>query len=267
MEPTQFISDTIAAIATHYAQSGIEVTVEKAKEIAKRFYEQHPDLSTQIDIDEMTQNIQTTASRVGRTAYDEETLARFLEIPVHDLATLNPDTVDMDTLYNHVKLEGEFKDWLIEWGYEVELGCTLVGLKGVEYIPDVYGKLNSLHGQFEICINFVCDPPPPDEDRVFALLQKIKTYAEAKKSFSQGDIFAVVTPHRYTPAAINAIGLQNEQEAYSVFPLDGGDIHVLESARSPKDRLDELYDKVKQAIEEARRSKINKTGRDMGEYS
>ena len=54
------------------------------------------------------------------------------------------------------------------------------------------------------------------------------------------------------------MGLQNEQESYYVFPLDGGDIHVLENARDAKDRLDELQDKVKLAEEEMRRSKIRK---------
>jgi hypothetical protein len=212
----------------------------------------------------MATKIQATASRIGRIAYNEETLARFLEVPISDLSTLSPETLDTRLLYDHVRLEGEFEGWLQEWGYEVEMGCELAGLRGVEYKPDVYGKLSTLHGEFEICINFVCDYPP-SEDRIFALLGKIEAYAEAKKSFSFGDIFLIVTPHRFTKGGINAMGLQNEQESYTVLPLEGGDIYVLENARTPRDRLHELQDKVRQAEEESRRSRIKRSVRELEE--
>lgn len=257
MEPTKFVLDAVMAVASGFAQKGIKITLDKAKELIEEICNKNPALQGQIDVDSMAEKIQATAGHVGHVAYNEETLSRFLEIPVPDLATVKPETIDLEVLYNHVKLESEFQEWLNEWGYEIELGCPLAGLRGVEYVPDVYGRLNTLHGQFEICVNFVCDSPP-SEDRVFALLGKIEAYAEAKKSFSQGDIFTLVTPYRFTQAAVNALGLQNEQESYYVFPLDGGDIHVLENARSVKDRLDELQDKVRLAEEEMRRSKIRK---------
>jgi len=264
MEPANFVMDTVMAIATAFAQKGVEITLSKAKEIIEGLCQKNPALRTQIDIDDMAKKIQATAGHVGRVAYNEETLARFLEIPIADLATIKPENLDLGMLYDHVKLEGQFQEWLQEWGYEVELGCPLTGLRGVEYTPDIYGRLNTLHGQFEICINFVCDSPP-NEDRVFALLGKIEAYAEAKKSFSYGDIFAIVTPHRFTQGAINAISLQNEQESYSVFPLDGGDVYVLENARTPRDRLEELQDKVRQAEEESRRSKIKRAAQKSDE--
>jgi hypothetical protein len=245
------------AIATTFAQRGIEITYEKGREIIEEICARNPELRGQIEIDEMAEKIQTATSSVGRFAYNEETLARFLEIPIADLPTVRPENLDLGVLYNHVKLEGEFQQWFNEWGYEVENGCVLTGLRGVEYLADVYGCLRTLHGEFEICVNFVCDQPP-DEDRVFALLGKIEAYAEAKKSFSHGDIFTIAAPHRFTQGSINAMTLQNEQENYSVFPLDGGDIYVLENARTPKDRLEELEDKVRQAQEETRRSKIRR---------
>ncbi|MCH7886574.1 MAG: hypothetical protein IIA58_01255 [Candidatus Marinimicrobia bacterium] len=226
MDPTKLILDTVTAIATTIAAKGVEITFEKAKEIIKDVCSRDPSFVGDIDIDEMANQLQTQSGNVGKLAYNEETLARFLEIPISDLVTVTPDNLDKGLLYSHIKLEGESKDWLQEWGYEVETGTTLSGLRGVEYIPDVYGQLNTLHGQFEICLNFVCDSPP-DEDRVFALLGKIEAYAEAKKTFSYGDIFCIVTPHRFTQGSISAIGLQNEQESYSVFPLDGGDLHIL----------------------------------------
>jgi hypothetical protein len=265
MDPSTFAMNTITAIASAFAQKGVDVTFDKAKEIIEKFSKKEPSLFKKLDIDELANKIQTASDRDGQTVYSAETLARYLEIPVPDLKTLNPETIELDVLYNHVKLESEFQEWLKEWGYDTESGCPLIGLRGVEYIPDVYGKLDTLHGQFEICINFVCDVPP-NEDRVLALLAKIEAYAEAKKSFAHGDIFALVTPsHEFTQGAISAICLQNEQESYSVFCLDGGNIHALEQARSPKERLEELHDEVREAEVEARRSRIKKTSREQDE--
>lgn len=259
MDPSEFVLESVMSLATHFAKKGIEITIEKAKEIVERICEKNPEVRGQINVDEMAKNIQARAGGVGQVAYNEETLARFLEIPMPDLPGVTPESLDAKQLYNHVRLEGEFQEWLKEWGYQVEVGIPLAGLRGVEYVPDVYGVFDTLHGQFEVCVSLVCDSPP-DEDRVFALLGKIEAYAEAKKSFSYGDIFVVCTPNRFTQGALNAIGLQNEQESYAVFPIDGGDVYVLEQAQTPSDRLEELQDKVRQAEEEGRRSKIKKSG-------
>lgn len=258
MEASLFIVNTITAIATHYAQRGVDITLDKAKEIIDDFCKKNPDTTGKLDVDDLAQKIQSSAGYIGRVAYNEETLARFLEIPIAELRTISPENLDTQFLYDHVKLEGEFEAWLKEWNYEVVVGDTLQGLKGIEYSPDVYGILKTLHGEFEICVNFVCDDPP-SEDRVFGLLGKIEAYAEAKKSFSFGDIFMIVSPRRFTPGAINAIGLQNEQENYIVFPLDGGDIFTLENSQTPKDRLRELQDQAKQAEIESKRGKARKS--------
>jgi hypothetical protein len=260
MDPEKFVLDTVMSVATHFAQKGVALTVDKSRELIEKVFQRDPSLRGSVDIDELAEKAQAASGGVGRIAYNEETLARFLEIPVADLSGVSQEGLDIGQLYSHIRLESRFSDWLDEWGYEIERGCPLAGLRGVEYVPDVYGTLNTLHGNFEACFSLVCDNPP-DEDRVFALLGKIEAYAEAKKSFSYGDIFCVVTPHRFTQGAVNAMGLQNEQENYAVLPLDGGDIHVLENARSPKDRLEELQDKVRQAEEEMRRSRIRKAAR------
>jgi len=262
MEAKIYIQETAMAIASHFAQKGVQITFEKAKELINSICDKDPTLHGQVDIDKLAMKIQEDAGHVGRIAYNEETLARYLEIPLPDLSDITPENLSSHTLYDHVKLEREFQEWLEEWGYEVELGCSLTGLRGIIYIPDVYGKLSTLHGEFEICVSFVCDSPP-DEDRVYALLGKIEAYAEAKSTFSYGDIFTVITPHRFTQASINAISLQNEQECYSVFPLEGGDIYVLENAQSGKDRLHELQDRVRQAEEESKTSRIKKKSQDV----
>lgn len=261
MDAEQFLLDSIGQITIHFAQKGLAITTDKVKELLESIIKKNPALRGQVNIEEITKNLPTSTDQGSRTTYNEETLARLLEIPLADLATVTPETLDMSVLYDHVRLESEFTTWLEEWGYDVVIGHPLAGLGGVEYVPDVYGTLNTLHGQFEICINFVSDRPP-DEDRVLALLSKIETYAEAKETFAYGDIFAVITPHRFTQNAINAVGLQNKQESYYVFPLDGGDVYVLENARSPKDRLEQFQDKVKQAEEETRRSRIRRPAPD-----
>lgn len=259
---SKFVTDTVMAIATHFAVRGVEITADRAKEIIEELLRSNPELRGEVDVDDLTEKIRCAAGQVGRAAYNEETLARFLEVPVADLATLAPSNLDTNVLYDHIRLEGEFAEWLREWGYDVHTGTTLTGLGSVEYVPDVYGTLDTLHGEFELCISFVCDRPP-DEDRVFAVLGKIEAYAEAKGSFSLGDVFAVVTPHRFTKGSLNAITLQNMQESYSVVAIEGGDIHALEGARSPSERLAELQDKVRQAEEETRRSKIRKAAREI----
>lgn len=246
MDPSTFVVQAALAVASRYAQRGIELTLDVAKELIKAIFDKDPTLLAQVDIDKLAEEIHSSAGKVGQVAYDEETLARFLEIPLPDLDDVTTEDLELTRIYDHVKLEGEFREWLKDWGYEVLLGHTLMGLESIEYIPDVYGKLVSLHGDFEICINFVCDDPP-DEDRVFALLNKIEAYAEAKSSFSVGDIFAVATPHRFTKGAINALGLQNKQEKYSVFPIQGSDVYALERATNPRERMRVLQAKVKEA--------------------
>ena len=265
MEVPQSVMDTVTAIATRFAVRGLEVTAERARNIIEELLRNNPELRRDIDVSELTEKIMSAAGQVGRAAYNEETLARFLEVPVADLTTVTPANIDTNVLYDHVRLEGEFSQWMQEWGYDAHVGSTLTGLGGVEYIPDVYGTLDTLHGAFEFCISLVCDRPP-DEDRVFAVLGKIEAYAEAKGSFSFGDVFAVITPHRFTKGALNAITLQNMQEAYSVVAIEGGDIHALEGARTAAERLAELQDKVRQAEDETRRSKIRRAARDMSRH-
>lgn len=257
MSLERYVMDTVMAVATHFARKGVEITIDKAKDIIVEIFKKNPSLRGQIDVDAMAVKIQTSAAAVGRVAYNEETLARFLEIPLPDLASVNSDSLDMGVLYDHVRLEGEFIQWLSEWGYEVESGCEKVGLKGIEYLPDIYGVLKTLHGEFEVCVSLVCDSPP-SEDRVFALLGKIEAYSENKSEFSTGDVFIVATPRRFTQASINAITLQNEQEKYYAMRLEGGDIHALEKAEDSKERLNVLEDKIRQAEDESRRAKIRR---------
>ncbi len=259
MEPSTFVDDAVMAFVTAVGKKGIQYTKEKALGILEDLTTKNPSLKGKFDIDEMAEKIQSNMDHVGRGAYNEETLARYLEIPIPDLETLTPEMINFEQLHTHIKLESEFIQWLDDWGYDIDKGTSLIGLRGIEYKPDVYAILNTLHGHYEICVSLVCDKPP-DEDRVFALLGKIEAYSEAKHSFSYGDIFLIATlDTEFTPGALNAMALQNEQENYSVIPLDGNDIHTLEVATSAKQRLENLQEKVKQAEEETRRAKIKRS--------
>lgn len=256
MEIEKFVIDTIMALTAQYAQRGVDITADKAKEIIDRFCQKQPSLKNQIgDVDELIKQIRSIKGQnVGRMTYNEETLSRFLEVPIADLPQTSPDNIDINALYDHVRLEGKFQEWLLEWGYKVEIGEPLIGLKGIVYIPDIYGELTTLHGKFEICVSLICDNPP-DENRVLACLQKIEAYADNKKTFSYRDIFAIVTPHRFTKGAMDAMSLQNEQRGYWVVPIIGSDINTLECVSSFKERLSEFRDKIKLAEDETQRSK------------
>ena len=250
MDPSMYVQNTVMAIAAHFIARGMEMSLGKAKELIENFLVENPTLRGQVDADELAESILRSAGQIGLGAYNDETLARYLEVPRADLKTISVEDLDTQTLYDHVRLEGSFSEWLREWGYEVERGEILMGAGGVEYTADVYGKLDTLHGEFEICINFVCDDPP-NEYRVIAMLGQIEAYSEAKTNFSHADIFIIASPHRFTHGASNAMDLQNLQEDYSVLALTGGDIHTLETAKDRENRLEELQDKVREAQEEA----------------
>ena len=51
MEPTKYVMDTVMAIATSFAKRGIEITLDKAKEIIEGICQKNPALRGQIDID------------------------------------------------------------------------------------------------------------------------------------------------------------------------------------------------------------------------
>ena len=255
MEVEKVISDTVASIITNLAQRSASVTVDKVKDLIERLADRDPEVKRSLDIPKLVQQIANSDGSAGDDAYTEENLARYLELPVRDLATLNPETIEIDVIYNHVKLEQLFGQWLSEWGYNTDIGPTLKGLEGIEYIPDVYGTLANLHDNYEVCINFVCDRPP-SELRVKALLQDIEAYSERKDTFSLGDIFMIVTPSQnFTQSALTHLALQNMQEKYSIVPLDGADIGKLEKKGSVEERMRALRNIITDADEEAKRGR------------
>ena len=155
MDFDKVIADTVGAIITSLAQRTTSITADKVKEMITRLADRDQDFKRHMNVPELIRKIGDDSGGADEDAYNEDKLARYLEIPVRDLATLNPDTIEIDVIYNHVKLEKLFKLWLEEWGYTVEIGPTLKGLEGIEYVPDVYATLANVHDSYEVCINYV----------------------------------------------------------------------------------------------------------------
>ena len=190
--------------------------------------------------------------RLGQAQYNSESLSRWLEIPEPDLPGLSPDTFDPNVMIQHIILEYKFAEWFTEWGYVVELGEILrpSGAPELECVTDVYGTLPTLHGKFEVAVNFVCDNPP-DENRVISLSAKMSAYADSRATFAQNDVFMIVTPWDFTKTAAASIRFQNRKRPYCVLGVDGSILHDLETAENKEARLDELQEKVANANREA----------------
>ncbi len=255
MNIDKMVTDTVASVISNLAQRSASVTADKVKDLIARLAERDPEIKRNLDLDHLVDKITSEDGGVSDDAYTEENLARIIELPVRDLTTLNPETIEIDVIYNHIKLESLFKEWLTEWRYTVEIGPTLKGLEGIEYVPDVYATLTNLHDDYEVCVNFVCDNPP-SELRVKALLQDIEAYSERKETFSLGDLFLIVTPRQhFTQTALTHLNLQNMQEKYSVVSLDGADIGNLEKKAHSEGRMTALRNMIMDADEEAKRGR------------
>lgn len=205
------------------------------------------------DLDEVASAVLSRKDqRAAQAQYNIETLARWLEIPEPDLPELTPETFDPNVLVQHIVLEHKFREWFNEWGYIVELGEVLRSSDApeLECVTDVYGTLDTIHGMFEVALNFVCDNPP-DENRVIALASKLGAYANTRSTFSVNDVFMIVTPWEFTKGAAAAIRFQNRKREYCVLGVDGSVLHDLESAESSAGRLQELQERVRTANLEA----------------
>ena len=119
----------------------------------------------------------------------------------------------------------------------------LEGAQGVEYVADVYGRLQTLHSIFEVAINLVCDNPPSIY-RTRALLETIESYTARETAFAQGDVFILATPFTFGKGATASLVLQNQQEEYTVVKLESDDIYELEHARDTPGRMNELRERV-----------------------
>ena len=62
MEPSKFVMQTVMSVAAHFAQRGISLTVEKAKELIEKILQRNPGLRAEVDMDAVTKEIEATIS-------------------------------------------------------------------------------------------------------------------------------------------------------------------------------------------------------------
>jgi hypothetical protein len=249
------IQDAITSLLTNFGARAAGVGAEQLKQWIKSLRDSGAPITADdiTDVDGLVDAVlQRAESKQGQHQYNAESLARWLEIPEPDLASVTPENFEPQVLMQHILLEHRFQTWFSQWGYQVELGEILrpADAPELECAVDVYGQLQTIHGTFEVAVNFVCDNPP-DEDRVISLGSKMGAYADSRKTFAQNDVFMVVTPWDFTPIAKAALRHQNRKRSYCVLTVDGSILHDLESAEDPHGRLIELQERVTQANQEA----------------
>lgn len=189
-----------------------------------------------------------TAQKTSRGAeVTRKNLSRWFEVPFDEFSRTRPEQLEPEVLIRHLHLENLFRKWLEDWSYEVSVGEDLQGETGVEFTSDVYGKLDTLHGRFEVCVNFVCDDPPSTW-RVQALLESLEAYATSKSEFREGDLYIVATPFSFTNQASATLARQADEEKYTVVKLEGDDLWQLQSARDSQSRLELVMEHVEQAV-------------------
>ena len=174
-------------------------------------------------------------------------LARWFEVPFDEFARTKPEQLEPEVLIRHIHLENQFRQWLEKWNYEVSVGEDIEGEGGIDFTSDVYGKLDTLHGKFEVCINFVCDDPPSTW-RVQAMLEAFEAYATSKSEFKDGDLYIVATPFSFTKQAAATLSRQADEEKYTVVKLEGDDLWQLQSARDDESRFELLMEHVERSV-------------------
>ena len=201
-----------------------------------------------LDEADITEILASSQKGGGRGAeVTRKNLARWFEVPFDEFARTKPEHLEPEVLIRHIHLENQFRQWLEEWNYEVAVGEDLEGESGVEFTCDVYGRLDTLHGKFEVCINFVCDDPP-STDRVKSMLESLEAYATHKSEFKEGDLYIVATPFSFTNQANAALARQADEEKYTVVKLEGDDLWQLQSARDSQSRLELLMEHVEKSV-------------------
>lgn len=197
------------------------------------------------DIDDLIVLAQKSGNRSAEVT--RKNLARWFEVPFDEFSRTKPEHLEPEVLIRHLNLENQFRQWLEDWNYEVSVGEDLEGEGGVEFTSDVYGRLDTLHGKYEVCINFVCDDPPSTW-RVQAMLEALEAYATSKSEFKEGDLYIVATPFSFTNQASAALSRQADEEKYTVVKLEGDDLWTLQSARDSQSRFETLMEHVERAV-------------------
>lgn len=247
----EILKAAMAAIGSAFGKEAAQISVAQVKDwfstAAKSV-----DASSTINISEvekLADSVLKSEAPLLDAEVTRRNLARWFEIPQEEFAVTPTVQLEPETLIRHLFLEEMFKNWMKEWGYAVDVGEDLEGLENIDFTPDVYGQLDTLHGNFEVCVNFVCDNPP-SQYRVRALLETLEAYATDKSQFKWGDVYILATPFEFGKGSSASILLQSKEEKYTVIKLEGDDIYELQNARDTNIRLRQLMEHVQKAQED-----------------
>lgn len=233
---------SIAPIAAKEATDALTTVVKKAVDSFQRKGVGHTDELTQL-----AELVKKSPPPLTQMQTNIDTLARWFEIPRDDFERLPKDRLDPEVLVRHVYLEQLFSTWFGEFGYDVKVGSKMLGLEGWEFIPDVYAEMRTLHGIFQVAVNFVCDDPP-STSRVSFCCESLEAFAmRIKPSYSAKDIFMMVTPFKFSATAHSVLLKEDKDHAYFIIKLEGSELHGLQQASDQGDRLKLLQNIIRDA--------------------
>ncbi len=247
MIEAEFLRSVVGALTNLFVKKGGKIGEDRIKtwiESAKKTYDSpYPqDKELESIISEITKHPPKLGAEITNSM-----LARWFEISPEEFKFVSAEELDPQVFFRHLYLETAFEKWLMEWGYKVELGEELEGLEGLEYVADVSAELKTLHGTFQIIINFICDEPP-SVYRGLAILEMLEAYApKGCSSFGTNDVFIIATPFKFGKKITNSIRIQNKQEDYIVVKLEGDDLWDLFHAKDTLDRMGELKERIEHA--------------------
>lgn len=238
----------MAAIGTAFGKKAADLSIDQVKNWFTNATQSIETKSTftASDIEKLATSVLQEDKPILDAEVTKRNLARWFEIPQEEFSSTPSEQLEPEVLIRHIFLEDLFKGWMDEWGYKISIGEDLEGRESIDYTPDVYGKLNTLHGKFEICVNFVCDKPP-SQYRVRALMETLEAYATDGSEFKWGDIFILATPFEFGRGTAASIRLQSREEKYTVVKLEGDDIYELQNSRDSNARLIQLMEHVERA--------------------
>ncbi len=247
----EILKSAMAAIGTAFGKEAASLSLDQIKawfqtasQSMDSTIQANPD-----EIDKLAQEVLKDDTPLLDAEVTRRNLARWFEIPQEEFTSTPTVQLEPEVLIRHIYLEDLFGKWLEDWNYKTLIGEDLEGRESIDFTPDVYGVLETLHGEFEICINFVCDQPP-SQYRVRALLETLEAYATESSEFKYGDIYILASPFEFGRGTSASIRLQSREEKYTVLKLEGNDLYELRNARDEHSRFLQLMEHVEKAKKE-----------------
>lgn len=195
------------------------------------------------DIDNVLEVALSRPAFAAGLEYSRRQIARWFEVPLDDFEQVPMAALQPEVLVRHMYYERKISEWFAEWDYTVEIGEELEGIEGADFIPDVYARLDTLHGNFQVAVTLFCSQPP-NTWRVLGMLENIEAFAPKGSEFGSRDIYLMVTPYKFLEEASKHIRIQTHEEDYLVVAVEGNDLQDLEQASDSIGRKERLMDLV-----------------------